>query len=118
MVAGQRAAHAVLIQLPYGVARTLAIADLRQHLREGRIALAVNDLQLDGKELQAAQRMRGEELRRGVARGDRLAIRRSNDGRKLEEIADQDHLHAAEWLLRFAVEAEEGVNAIEDVCAH
>ena len=51
--------------------------------------------------------------------GEDLPFGRGDHGRKLIEVADEDHLHAAEPLFPArAVQAQEFLDAIEEIGAH
>ena len=101
------------------IRRHTVVAHATEQSDEGAVFLAIDCLELDHRKRKIAQRMRAEEIGRRVIFTENSAILRSHYRRQLVQIADKDHLHAAERLPRMrAVQAQESFDAIEDIGAH
>ncbi len=85
-----------LIEQGQIVVRDGAVADGIEQADELAILLAVDFLQFHEGDVQAVEDLGAEKVRGGVVGPENLPGVAADDGRKLVEISDEDHLHAAE----------------------
>ena len=115
-----------LIVLPHPLIETAEVSvggvvrpDIIENGDESGVRLAVDLLQLDAHELKRPEDMSVEEVSTGVERMEERPVVLAQDGLKLIDIADEEHLLSAERLPHVAaVDAQHLVDEVDNVGPH